>query len=123
MFRARSALFATAVVFALAASIAAEASHLTENPRRHKIVYHLTEPGADKAKAVLGNIRNHVKGVGGWQTLWKTLQDGFDKASGSIQLSGELRAKIYNYYRGGTGGWQNRVKRVFRRELPHLFAP
>jgi len=46
------------------ASIAAEASHLTENPRRHKIVYHLTEPGADKAKAVLGNIRNHVKGVG-----------------------------------------------------------
>ena len=47
-------------------SSTAEASHLTENPRRHKIVYHLTEPGADKAKAALGNIRNHVKGVGGW---------------------------------------------------------
>ena len=69
MFRARRALSATAVVLALLAGSTAEASHLTENPRRHKIVYHLTEPGADKAKAALGNIRNHVKGVGGWQNI------------------------------------------------------
>ncbi len=71
MSRTRGAFLVAAVLagLALLAGTAAEASHLTENPRRHKIVYHLTEPGADKAKAVLGNIRNHVKGVGGWRNI------------------------------------------------------
>jgi intracellular sulfur oxidation DsrE/DsrF family protein len=32
-------------------------------------VYHLDEPGAEKAKAVLGNIRNHIKGVKGWENI------------------------------------------------------
>lgn len=45
-----------------------EASHLKESPNKHKIVYHLNDPGVDKAKAVLGNIRNHIKGVGDWET-------------------------------------------------------
>jgi len=44
-------------------------SHLKESPNKHKIVYHLNEPGADKAKAVLGNLRNHIKGVGGWENI------------------------------------------------------
>jgi hypothetical protein len=46
-----------------------EASHLADNPKKHKIVYHLNEAGAEKAKAVLGNIRNHVKGVKGWENI------------------------------------------------------
>jgi intracellular sulfur oxidation DsrE/DsrF family protein len=46
-----------------------KASHLKENPKRHKIVYHLNEPGVEKAKAVLGNIRNHIKGVKGWDNI------------------------------------------------------
>ncbi|PYN36928.1 MAG: hypothetical protein DMD98_06515 [Candidatus Rokuibacteriota bacterium] len=33
------------------------------------MVYHLDEAGLDKAKFVLGNIRNHVVGVGGWQHI------------------------------------------------------
>ena len=42
---------------------------------------------------------------------------------GTITLTPELRAKIYRYYREyGQGGWQNKVKRVFRREMPHLFS-
>jgi intracellular sulfur oxidation DsrE/DsrF family protein len=51
----------------------AEASHTADNPKKHKIVYHFN--GADdgnhvkKAKAVLGNIQNHVKGVGGWDNI------------------------------------------------------
>ena len=45
---------------------AAQASHRTEQPRKHRVVYHLTEPGVEKARAVLGNIVNHVNGVGGW---------------------------------------------------------
>lgn len=47
----------------------AEASHAPDNPKKHRIVYHLTEPGAEKAKAVLGNIRNHVRGVKGWEHI------------------------------------------------------
>ncbi len=62
-----------------------------------------------------------IKGTGGWQSLWIALQKQFDKATGSIALTPELRARIYNYYHYGTGGWQTRVMRVFRRELPHLF--
>jgi intracellular sulfur oxidation DsrE/DsrF family protein len=51
----------------------AEASHLPDSPKRHKIVYHFN--GSDdgrhvqKAKAVLGNIMNHVNGVGGWKNI------------------------------------------------------
>jgi intracellular sulfur oxidation DsrE/DsrF family protein len=49
-------------------SSGADASHLTANPKKHKIVYQLNEPGADKATFVLGNIQNHVTGVG-WQNI------------------------------------------------------
>lgn len=48
---------------------AAEASHRKEQPRKHRVVYHLTAPGVEKAKAVLGNIVNHVNGVGGWNNI------------------------------------------------------
>ena len=47
----------------------AEASHLKESPKKHKIVYHLNEPSVEKAKFVLGNIENHAKGVGGWGNI------------------------------------------------------
>jgi intracellular sulfur oxidation DsrE/DsrF family protein len=49
-----------------------EASHLP-GTTKHKIVYHFN--GSDdgshvkKAQDVLGNILNHVKGVGGWQNI------------------------------------------------------
>jgi len=62
-------------------------------------------------------------GTGGWQSLWLSLHKQFDKAKGTITLTPELRARIYKYYREyGQGGWQNKVKRVFRREMPHLFS-
>ena len=53
----------------LVALAQADAAHLKENPRKHKIVYQLDDAGIDKAKFVLGNIRNHVSGVGGWQNV------------------------------------------------------
>ena len=52
----------------LAWSVAA-ASHLAEQPKRHKVFYHLDEPGVDRAKAVLVNIENHVNVVG-----WKNIE-------------------------------------------------
>jgi hypothetical protein len=64
-----------------------------------------------------------TQGSGGWQSLWLELLKKFDKAKGTITLTPKLRARIYRYYREyGHGGWQNKVKRVFRRELPHLFS-
>jgi len=53
----------------LVALVQADAAHLKENARKHKIVYQLDDAGVDKAKFVLGNIRNHVSGVGGWQNV------------------------------------------------------
>ena len=64
-----------------------------------------------------------TKVVGGWQSLWTVLQRKFDKATGTITLTPDLRARLYKYYHSyGTGGWQNKVRRVFRRDLPHLFT-
>jgi len=64
-----------------------------------------------------------TKGTGGWQSLWSSLQKAFDKKTGQITLTTTMRARIYQYYHSyGSGGWQNRVMKVFRRELPHLFA-
>lgn len=64
-------IVAAAVTAGFLAPVApgAEASHLRENPKKHKIVYHLNEPGVEKAKGVLGNIRNHIKGVKGWENI------------------------------------------------------
>jgi hypothetical protein len=62
-------------------------------------------------------------GTGGWQSLWLALLKRFDKAKGIITVTPELRARIYRYSREyGQGGWQNKVKRVFHREMPHLFS-
>ena len=53
----------------LLAGSAAQASHLKEQSNKHKVVYHLSEAGVDKARFVLGNIQNNIEGVGGWQNI------------------------------------------------------
>jgi hypothetical protein len=77
--------------------------------------------GKDEIEGLLDEAATH--GTGGWQSLWIALLKQFDKTKGTITLTPELRARIYRYYREyGQGGWQNKVKRVFRREMPHLFS-
>lgn len=56
-------------VAAVLVAPAAEASHLPEQPKKHKIVYHLDEPALDKTRFVLANIENHVRGVGGFDHI------------------------------------------------------
>ena len=56
-------------VAAVVGAPAAEASHLPEQPKKHKIVYHLDEAALDKTKFVLANIENHVRGVGGFDHI------------------------------------------------------
>ncbi|HET7874507.1 MAG TPA: DsrE family protein [Methylomirabilota bacterium] len=63
------ALVLAAAVVLAAAGDQARASHLADNPKKHKIVYQLDDPGVDKAKFVLNNIRNHIAGVGGWEHI------------------------------------------------------
>jgi uncharacterized protein len=58
------ASLAVASLLVLAPAVAG-ASHLKEQPRKHKVVYHLSEAGVDKARFVLGNIHNTITGVGG----------------------------------------------------------
>src|SRR2546430_12689070 len=57
------------VAIVLLAQVRADGAHLKENPRKHRIVYHLDEAGLDKAKFVFGNIPNHVSRVGGGAAL------------------------------------------------------
>jgi uncharacterized protein len=63
---------ALAVVVALFLSLAgaggAGASHLGDG-KQHRILYQLDDAGVDKARFVLNNIANHVKGVGGWGNI------------------------------------------------------
>lgn len=56
------------VTLALACVTAAGASHLGDG-KKHRIVYQLNDPGVDRARFVLNNIQNHVKGVGGWNNI------------------------------------------------------
>jgi intracellular sulfur oxidation DsrE/DsrF family protein len=58
-----TAVLAAAVVAVAITGAVAGASHLKEQPKKHKVVYHLSDP--DKTKFVLGNIENHIAGVGG----------------------------------------------------------
>src|SRR5581483_9861747 len=62
-----------------------------------------------------------IQGTGGWQSLWIAMLKKFDKAKGTLVLTPELRARVFHYYHTyGVGGWQNKVKRLLRRHLPHM---
>jgi intracellular sulfur oxidation DsrE/DsrF family protein len=58
-------LSAFALVLMLFGVTGADAAHLGDG-KKHRIVYQLNDPGVDRARFVLNNIANHVKGVGGW---------------------------------------------------------
>jgi intracellular sulfur oxidation DsrE/DsrF family protein len=73
--RTWTALWAAVLALTVVAASATEsiAAHLKDNPKKHRIVYHFN--GSDdgnhvkKANAVLQNMLNHVKGVGGWDNI------------------------------------------------------
>ena len=61
-------LSAVALALVLVGVTGADASHLGDG-KKHRIVYQLDDPGVDKARFVLNNIANHVKGVGGFKNI------------------------------------------------------
>ena len=60
---------AIALMAIVAGASVATASHLAEQPRKHRVFYHLNEGGVEKARAVLVNMQNHVDVVG-----WKNIE-------------------------------------------------
>ena len=67
---ARLVLIATITgCLAVLSAVLTEASHQKDYPKKHKIVYHLSDAGVDKAQFVLRNIRNHITDVGGWNNI------------------------------------------------------
>ena len=67
-------------------------------------------------------LMRRVEGNGGWQSLFRRLQDGYDPKTGDIIVSGDDADKLRDYCNDyGDGGWQGRLRKVFRRTLgPNL---
>ena len=66
--RAWRQVMAVATGVLLVSTSGAGASHLGDG-KKHRILYQLDDPGVEKARFVLNNIANHVKGVGGFQNI------------------------------------------------------
>jgi uncharacterized protein len=65
----RSLLVLLVAVLALLGAPAVQGADLKEQPKKHKIVYHLDDAALDKTKFVLGNLENHIRGVGGFDHI------------------------------------------------------
>ena len=57
-----------AVLLTVVGATGAGASHLGD-AKKHRIVYQLDDAGVDRARFVLRNISNHIKGVGGFENI------------------------------------------------------
>jgi len=68
MSRTLGTIAGATVALAMLAAAGVEATHTRDYPRKHKVFYHLDEPGTARAIAVLTNIQNHVDTVG-WQNI------------------------------------------------------
>lgn len=60
--------------------------------------------------------------AGGWQGLFKDLNEALDESTGRIHLTQKHRARIHQYgdY-DNKGGLHKRLRKIFQRPLPHLF--
>lgn len=81
----------------------------------------LIKLSAEEASALLDS--KNTTGSGGWQSLFASLQQRYNKETGELDLSPQLRSKIYHYYHSyGSGGFQNRARKIFRRHFPSFFT-
>ena len=63
-----------------------------------------------------------TRGTGGWQSLFKRLQNKTNRDSGEIILDRTILLAMRHYYfHYGVGGWQNHLKRIFGMHIPELF--
>ena len=65
-------------------------------------------------------LMRKVVGIGGFQSLLRSLQNAFDKKTGVVSLTGDQIEKINRYTtQYGSGGFEDRLDGI-RRELPFL---
>lgn len=65
-------------------------------------------------------LMRRVSGQGGFQSLLRSLQAGFDKASSTVTVTQEQIEKINRYSQQyGAGGFEDRLDGI-RRNLPRL---
>jgi hypothetical protein len=63
-----------------------------------------------------------TRGTGGWQSLFKRLQNRADCETGEIILDRTMMLAMRHYYfQYGVGGWQNHLKKIFGMHIPELF--
>ncbi len=61
-------------------------------------------------------------GTGGWQSLFKRLQNRTDRETGEIILDRALLLSMRHYFfHYGVGGWQSHLKKIFGTHLPDVF--
>lgn len=65
-------------------------------------------------------LMRNVAGIGGFQSLLRSLQKSFDKQTSVVSLTGDHIEKINRYTtQYGAGGFEDRLDGI-RRELPKL---
>lgn len=67
-------------------------------------------------------LMQHVEGNGGWQSLFRRLQGGYNSTTREITVSDEDVDRLRDYCNEyGDGGWQGRLRQIFSRSLgPNL---
>jgi hypothetical protein len=117
------------VVAGLVSAPIGEASHNADNPRKHRVFFHLTESDPARANAVLTNVQNFVEVVG-----WRNIEALELVAHGpglrpfvAKGIDPEVRAKVEALLTSGlvVDACQNTMKRqgVKREELIDGLTP
>jgi hypothetical protein len=59
-----------------------------------------------------------ISGEGGYQSLLRALQGRLDRTSGALRLERDELDRIRRYaFEYGQGGWEDRLRRIFGRQL------
>lgn len=67
-------------------------------------------------------IAKAIRGQGGHQSLLRELDPLVNSHTGDITLSDELIGKIVRYTSYGSGGYQGRLRKAFRRSIDDLLS-
>jgi hypothetical protein len=64
-----------------------------------------------------------TRGSGGWQSLFKRLQNATDRERSEIIITERLEIDMENYYVNyGQGGWQNALRQIFEEHQLYMFV-
>ncbi len=92
---------------------------------RRAAEYGISEPRRFQLNATEAKILLHpdrTVGTGGWQSLFKKLQNNYDRDTKELTFPDSLKTQIYSYLiRYGAGGYQSHLKKILVRHVPEIF--